>query len=193
MAEESKAQGKPAAAKKPAAKPAAGKQAPARAAPKQEAQKTVPAHWVSPMEEIDRFMERMFDSPLAGSWMRPFALDRLLPAAFRRAEAWVPAIDLIDRDDALVLRAEIPGVEKKDLDVSLTGNAVTIKGQVSREEKEEKGNYFRREMSRGMFSRTVTLPAGVDTANAKASFKDGVLELAMPKVEKAKRRTLKLD
>jgi HSP20 family protein len=102
-------------------------------------------------------------------------------------------VDVIDRDDEVVVRAEAPGVEKKDLEVSLTENSVTIQGKTSHEEREEKGNYFRCEISRGAFSRTVALPAEVEVEKAKATFKDGLLELIMPKVEKSKRRTIKLD
>ncbi len=105
----------------------------------------------------------------------------------------MPHVDLVERDEEVVLRAEVPGVEKKDIDVSITGNSVTIKGQTRHEEKEEKGEYYRCEISRGAFSRTVALPAQVDPDRANANFKDGILEITLPKVEKAKRRTLKLD
>ena len=69
----------------------------------------------------------------------------------------------------------------------------SIKGETKHEEKEEKGDYYRSETSRGAFSRMVSLPADVDESKAKASLKDGVLELTLPKVEKAKRRTIKVD
>jgi HSP20 family protein len=87
----------------------------------------------------------------------------------------------------------VPGVEKKDLDISVGEDSVTIKGSTSKEEKEEKGDYYRREISRGSFIRTVALPATVDGTKAKASFKDGMLELTLPKTEKAKRHSVKLD
>jgi HSP20 family protein len=105
----------------------------------------------------------------------------------------MPKVDVIDRDEEVVVRAEVPGVEKDDLEVSVSDNTVTIKGETKHEQKEEKGNYFRSEISRGSFTRTVTLPGVVDTDKAKASFKDGVLELTMPKGEKARRRTVKVD
>jgi HSP20 family protein len=108
-------------------------------------------------------------------------------------ELRAPAVDVVERDEEVVVRAEVPGVEKKDVDVSITASSVTIKGETRREEKEEKGEYYRCEISRGAFSRTVSLPASVDPDKAKASFKDGILEITLPKVEKAKRRTLKLD
>lgn len=105
----------------------------------------------------------------------------------------MPRVDIIDRDEEIVVRAEIPGVDKKDLDVSLTDNTVTIKGSTHQEQKEEQGNYFRSEMARGSFARSVTLPGNVDGAGAKASFKDGVLELSLPKTENSKRRSIKVE
>ena len=79
------------------------------------------------------------------------------------------------------------------MDVSLTENTLTIKGTTKHEEQEEHGDYFRREMSRGTFSRTVALPAEVDDGKAKASFKDGVLQLNLPKAETSKRRSIKVE
>jgi HSP20 family protein len=105
----------------------------------------------------------------------------------------VPKVDVVDRENEIVVKAEVPGVEKKDLDISVSDNSVTIKGSTRREEKEEKGDYDRREISVGSFSRTVALPAEVDGNKAKANFKDGVLELTIPKAEKAKRHSVKLD
>jgi len=79
------------------------------------------------------------------------------------------------------------------LDVSMTDNTVTIKGTTSREEETEKGDYFRREISSGYFSRTVALPGDVDASNPKVTFKDGVLELTLAKMEKSKRRSIKVE
>ena len=100
---------------------------------------------------------------------------------------------MIDRDGEIAIKAELPGVEKKDLDVSLTEDSVTIKGSTRHEQKEEKGDYYRCEISRGEFSRTVALPAAVDTTKAKASFKDGMLELVIPKTEARKRCTINIE
>jgi HSP20 family protein len=105
----------------------------------------------------------------------------------------MPRVDVIDREDEILVRAEVPGVDKKDLEVSLTDNAVTIKGSTRHEEKEEKGDFYRSEISRGSFSRTVALPGEVDGDKAKASFKDGVVEIAMPKLEASKRRSIKVE
>ena len=104
----------------------------------------------------------------------------------------MPRVDIVERDDELVVKAELPGVDKKDLDVSVTENAVTIKGSTSHEEKEEKGDYYRCEISSGAYSRTLALPSDVEADKAKANFKDGVLELTLPKLKKAKRHTIKV-
>lgn len=105
----------------------------------------------------------------------------------------LPRVDVIDRDEEVLVRAEVPGVDKKDLEISVSENSVTINGKTSHEEKEEKGSYYRCEVSRGVFTRTVALPSDVDADKAKTTFKDGVLELTLPKVTKSKRRTIKLD
>jgi HSP20 family protein len=142
---------------------------------------------MSPFEEIERY----FDRVLPRGWMDPFHWERPrwpeLGAAF---EGRMPRVDVIDREDEIVIHAELPGVEKDDLDVSMTDNTVTIKGSTRREEKEEKGDYYRCEISRGAFARTVSLPGDVDAEKAAATFKDGILELALPKVKKSRRRSV---
>lgn len=145
-----------------------------------------PSRVLSPFEGFDR----MFDEFLGRGWMRPFRRDWL---AFPEIEMTMPKVDVIDRDEEVVVRAEVPSVKKEDIEVSISGNMVTIKGETKKEEKEEKGDYYRAEISRGSFSRMVSLPADVDESKAKASLKDGVLELTLPKVEKARRRTIKVD
>ncbi|WP_096462880.1 Hsp20/alpha crystallin family protein [Sulfurifustis variabilis] len=151
---------------------------------KKEMQRATPARALSPFEE----MERMFES----AWMRPWAWKwpGRLAAPF---EGRMPSVDVVDRDDEVLVRAELPGVDKKDLDVAMSDNAITIKGTSSREEKEEKGEYYRHEISRGSFSRTVTLPAQIDGEKAKAEFKDGILEIHLPKLERSKRHHLDIE
>jgi hypothetical protein len=87
-----------------------------------------------------------------------------MPAVF---EGRMPSVDVIDRDNEILVRAEIPGVDKKDLDVSVTEDSVCIKGSVQHEEEEEKGEYYRRETSSGSFARTMILPSEVDTAKSE--------------------------
>jgi HSP20 family protein len=113
-----------------------------------------------------------------------------MPAVF---EGRMPSVDVIDRDNEILVRAEIPGVDKKDLDVSVTEDSVCIKGSVQHEEEEEKGEYYRRETSSGSFARTMALPGEVDATKVKTKFKDGVLEMTLPKVKQSKRLKISLD
>ena len=154
----------------------------------QEIQKA-PARALSPFEEIDR----MFDQYFRRGWMRPWRFEWPSLPDVGLPEMKVPKVDVIDRENEVVVKAEIPGAEKKDLDISVGEDTVTIKGSTRHEEKEEKGDYYRCEISRGAFSRTVALPATVDGGKAKGSFKDGVLELTLPKIEKAKRHAVKVE
>jgi len=156
---------------------------------KQELQKAAPARALSSFEEMDR----MFDQYFRRGWMRPWRFEWPSFPELALPEMKLPKVDVVDREAEVVIKAEIPGVEKKDLDISVGEDSVTIKGSTSHEEKEEKGDYYRREISRGAFLRTVALPATVDGSKAKASFKDGMLELTLPKTEKAKRHSVKVD
>jgi HSP20 family protein len=141
---------------------------------------------LSPFDEMDRMFENLWrQSWLPRGFMRPLEMGLgNIPAPF---EGRTPSVDVIDRDKEVLIKAELPGVKKEDLDISISDDSVTIRANTRHEEKEEKGKYFRREMSRGEFVRTLALPAEVDGAKAKASFKDGILELTAPKVTQSKR------
>lgn len=152
-------------------------------------QKVEPARALSPFEEMDR----MFDNFFGRGWMRPWRMEWPSFPEMKAMEGKLVKMDVVDREADVLVRAEMPGVEKKDIDVSVTDNTVTVKGSTHHEEKEEKGDYYRREISSGSFSRTVMLPAEVDGSKAKADFKDGILELVLPKIEKSKRHAVKVD
>lgn len=160
----------------------------AKKAAKTEMQKTGPAHALSPFEEMDR----LFDAYFSRGWLHPFQWSSL-PKATAPFAGRIPSIDLIDRENEIVVKAELPGVEKKDLDISVTQNSVTIKGSTRHEEKEEKGDYHRCEISRGSYARTMSLPADIDEEHTKATFKDGVLELIMPKLKQSKRHNIQVE
>jgi HSP20 family protein len=134
-------------------------------------------------------IDRLFDDFLNRSWLRPFGMGRPLV----EMAALAPNVDVIDREDEVVVRAEVPGFRKEDIDISVSGTMLTIKGDTKTEEKEEKGDYYRCEITRGAFTRTLALPAEVDEAKAKAAMKDGMLELTLPKLEKSKRRRIAID
>lgn len=157
-------------------------------------EKARPARALTPFDEMERNMERMFERFFRRGWMSPFRWDESLfhelPEFFREK---TPKVDVIERDNDILVRAEVPGYAKDDLNISLTEDSVTISGKTRREEKEEKGNYLRMEIGRGEFSRTLYLPAGIDGANANAKFKDGMLELTLPKLKKLQRHTLKIE
>jgi HSP20 family protein len=137
-------------------------------------------------------MERAFDRVFGRNWpslkrMSDFpALDNLFEVEGMR----MPSLDVIDRDGEVLVRAEIPGIEKKDINISLTDNVLTIKGESKQEEKEEKGDYYRHEISSSSFARSVTVPTSVDVSKAVANLKDGVLEIKLPKAESSKRRNI---
>ncbi|NVF13633.1 Hsp20/alpha crystallin family protein [Vreelandella maris] len=139
------------------------------------------SRYPSPFRELDR----MFDSLLARDWMHPLRWDRLSALAPR-----LPRVDVLDRDTEVVVRAELPGIEREDLDVSVTERAVTIKGESHKESREEEGEYYRCEISSGSVLRTVELPCDIDADKAEANFRNGVLELTLPKIKEAHRRKL---
>lgn len=149
---------------------------------------------LSPFEDMEQEMERMFDAAFGSNWMHPFRWRgpwwREVAAPFKGLS---PSVDVIDREKEVLVRAEVPGITKDDLEVSLCDNRVTIHGSTRHEEKGEKGDYYRRELSSGSFSRTLTLPAEVDGTKAKATFKDGILELTLPKIKAAERHSINIE
>jgi HSP20 family protein len=102
------------------------------------------------------------------------------------------ALDVFESDDDVTVRASIPGVNPDDIDISVTGDVLTIKGETSEEREEKQGNYRLRERRYGAFERSVNLPAPVNTDKAEAEFKNGVLTLTLPKVEEVKPKSIKI-
>lgn len=141
-----------------------------------------PVSTLSPWDQMDRW----FDELGRRGWLHPFTWET--PLTDR-----MPKVDMLDREKEVVVRAELPGVNKDDLDVTVTRHNVTIKATTEHEKKEEKGEYYRHEISRGEFQRTLELPQAVDEAAAKATFRNGVLELTLPKTETTPRKTVKVE
>lgn len=138
--------------------------------------------------------DQLFDQYRSHDWAHLFHTPEVVqPAQSIFSEGRLPKIDIVDRDKDLLVRAELPGVEKKDLDISMTDNSVTIKASSSFQDKEEKENYYRCEISQEQFVRAIRLPADVNVEKVTTSFKDGVLELTAPKLEPSQRRTIKVD
>lgn len=148
----------------------------------------------SPWDEMERWMEQVFPA----GWLEhePWAMMRRPWPSLLRAglpSVRVPKVDVIDRVDEVVVKAELPGVTKDNLEVTLSEDMFTLRASAHAETKEEQGQYFFREMSRGEFSRSLRLPCAVDADNAKASFKDGILEVTIPKAAGSKRQSVKID
>jgi len=107
--------------------------------------------------------------------------------------AWKPAVELQDTEDNVILRAEIPGVEGKDLDVRVTREAVAISGEHRHEKKTEERGNFRTEFRYGKFQRVIPLPVAVQNDQVQAEFKNGILTLTLPKVTEARRKVVKVN
>ena len=126
-------------------------------------------------------------------------MNRVLDSFFNRESSygadWKPVVDVAETENDIVVKAEIPGIDPKDIDISITGDKLTLKGE-KKEEKENTGKCFHRvESSYGSFKRVITLPASVDVDKVTAEGKNGLLEITLPKKEesKAKKINVKVD
>ncbi|HIC93666.1 MAG TPA: Hsp20/alpha crystallin family protein [Anaerolineae bacterium] len=137
-----------------------------------------------PFEELISLREAM-DRLFEESFVRPWSL---WPSLW---EGTVP-VDMYETEDSVVVTAAVPGVKPEDIDITVTGDTLTIKGEVKAEREEEKANYICRERRYGAFSRSVSLPAGLETDKAEATFENGILRLTIPKAEHAKPKTIKV-
>ena len=153
--------------------------------------KDKPATGVSMPRSMEE-MEQLWENLISHSWMRPRQSELpwlgALPMTLERRT--MPRVDILDREQEPLLRAQIPGVSEQDLHVTMTDTTVTIEGSAHREEKAERGNFYRRECAGGSFARSIALPCDVDSSKASATFKDGMLELHLPKMTKSNRRTV---
>lgn len=142
--------------------------------------------WLNPFRELERIqdeMNKLFNTSFSQ-----------VPEETRRMErAWSPAIDIQEKENKIDIKADLPGVKKEDVNVSVEDDTLLIEGK--REEKKdlEEEGYRRRERFYGNFCRELGLPSSVDRENIKASYKDGVLELTLPKKEEAKRKQIDID
>jgi HSP20 family protein len=133
---------------------------------------------LDPFAQFRREMDNLFEGML-GDWTGPMNL------LDRRLGSWMPQIDVRETAKEIRVTAELPGMEEKDLEVSLLDGALTIKGEKTEEHEEEKGDVHRSERQYGMFQRTIPLPSQVDVEKVSASFKKGVLKVTLPKTEEA--------
>ena len=149
------------------------------------AKEMVPWKPWEPFKELQRMrtdMDRLWESFFEGK-----------PA--RRQEdmsGWVPSLDLAETKDSYVVKAEIPGMEAKDIDISLQNDLLTIRGEKKQEKEEKEENYHFVERTYGSFSRSIRLPQEIRGNKIKASYKDGVLKVTLPKSEEAKKKEMKI-
>jgi HSP20 family protein len=127
------------------------------------------------------------------------AMDRMFEEGLMRAPVpFAPwgegalALDMYETDENVVVKTAIPGVKAEDIDVSITGDTLTIKAETKEEEEVKRENYLRRERRFGSYCRSVTLPGGVEADKAEADYNDGVLTLTFPKAEEVKPKSIKI-
>jgi HSP20 family protein len=135
--------------------------------------------------EIDRIMDNFF-----ARRMRPWWPQRWL--GVREEELVAPAVDVYEEKDDIVVKAELPGMDKDQIEVQISGSELILKGEKRKEEKVEEGNYYRVERSYGAFRRAVVLPKEVQADKVKAAFKNGILEVRLPKTAEAKTKEVKV-
>ena len=136
-------------------------------------------HLTTLRDEIDRF----FESPLSALTgpTQPFL------------SGWLPPVDLYQDKDSVLLRAELPGMKKEEIDISLHEGLLTLSGERKAEQKQEEAEACRSERFVGRFQRTLALPVGVQADKAKASYKDGILTVVLPKAEEAKPKQIQVS
>jgi len=129
-------------------------------------------------------MNRVFDDSLFRSDRREDSL---------AMGTWSPAVDMFEKDDQVVIKAELPGLEKKDISLDLTNGVLTLKGERKHENEVKEENYYRREMSCGKFIRSFSLPGDVDADKIKAEFQNGLLTVEVPKPEEHKPKQIPVN
>jgi HSP20 family protein len=137
------------------------------------------------MDSLRRQMDRLFDDFMPSS-----STLSLLPKATEAT--WAPAIELQETDSEILLKAQIPGIEAKDLDIQVTQDAVSITGEKQEEAKTEEKGMFRSEFRYGQFQRLIPLPASVNNEQVKSEFKNGVLTLTLPKLAETPPKVVKV-
>src|SRR4051812_30833157 len=127
--------------------------------------------------EMNRLFNTVFDTPQANGGLR----------------RWVPAMDLVETKEAFVLRADLPGLAEEDVKIEVEDNVLTVSGERKSEHAEREQGFYRMERAFGSFSRSLTLPKGVNTEAVQAAFDRGVLEVHIPKPEQAKPRRISIS
>jgi HSP20 family protein len=130
-------------------------------------------------QEMNRLFSTFFDTPTTGNG--------------GPARRWIPAMDLVETDEHYVLTADLPGLTQEDITLEFEGDVLTLSGERKSEHAERKEGYYRLERATGSFSRSLTLPEGVDAEAVSATFKNGVLEVRIPKPEQRKPKKVSIQ
>ncbi len=130
-------------------------------------------------KDVDRMFERLWGE---------FGL-----SAFQRAVREFPIIDLTETEESLIIKAEVPGINPDDIEIEITENSLRIKGEVREDRVTDKEGFIKTERRYGSFSRTFQLPSRIRVDDVKASYKEGILNIRMPKYKEEKRRALKIE
>lgn len=133
------------------------------------------------LSRIRSEINRIFEDPFSMSW-----------PSTSLYEGWAPPVDIFEDNDKYIVKAEVPGMRKEDLNVSLDGNTLNISGERKAEEEKREGESYRSERYFGHFQRSVTLPMAVKAEKIEASYKDGVLSIQLPKSEEAKPKQIQV-
>lgn len=142
-------------------------------------------------KRIDRLMGELWGS---GDLLTPKLLGSGEGETLPVTEQWkIPAVDVSETDNEVKVTAEVPGIDKKDINIDIRDNYLEIRAETKEEKKEEKEGYLYKERRKGSFYRGLELPVGVDANKAKATYKDGILTLTMPKLEKVKKTQIKIE
>ncbi len=142
------------------------------------------ARW-QPLSDLRRMredMDRLFESMSVPDMFAPMETARPFPA-----------VDVFEKDNNIVVKAEVPGLKKDDLEVAATEEAISLKGEFKQEEETKEGGYVRREMRTGKFFRSIPLPSQIKPDEARASFRDGILEITAPMAEQVQTREKRVE
>jgi HSP20 family protein len=134
---------------------------------------------IPPLGSFRKEMEGLFDEFIGERW----------PAIFEPG-AFVPAVEVGETPEEVFVNVQVPGLNKEDLALELTERGLTVRGEIKEEKEDKKKNYYRREIRRGSFTRTIALPVEVELDKATADLQKGVLNVHIPKTEKARKRAV---
>ena len=147
------------------------------------ARRLIPWQPFRELEEMTRGFEVVFGKEFLPVWRRTPTEER----------AWAPAIEMFEKDDKFVVRAELPGIKREEIDISVSDDTLTIKGERKSKNEVEEEDYYCREHSYGSFFRSIALPSDINTEKIEASYESGVLEVSLPKAAEAKPKKISIS